>query len=116
MGLENPLHLLLIAIVILMVFGAKRLPEFGRSLGRGMREFKESVSGEEPPPELDAPGNEAPHGEPSTPAPQPASVGESSKPTPQPVSVGAPADESRPASAEQTPPAPAGPAVPPAGQ
>ena len=59
MGLENPLHLLLIAIVIVMVFGAKRLPELGRSLGRGMREFKESVSGEERPPEL-APTKEAP--------------------------------------------------------
>jgi len=34
MGLENPLHLLLIAIVIVIVFGAKRLPELGRSLGR----------------------------------------------------------------------------------
>jgi sec-independent protein translocase protein TatA len=31
--------------VLLLVFGAKRLPEMGRSLGKGMREFKESVSG-----------------------------------------------------------------------
>ncbi|MBA3333328.1 MAG: twin-arginine translocase TatA/TatE family subunit [Actinobacteria bacterium] len=32
-------------LVLLLVFGAKRLPEMGRSLGKGMREFKDSVSG-----------------------------------------------------------------------
>ena len=37
--------LIVILIVALLVFGPKRLPEIGRSLGRGMREFKESVSG-----------------------------------------------------------------------
>jgi sec-independent protein translocase protein TatA len=34
-----------IVLVLLLVFGPKRLPEMGRSLGRGMREFKDSVSG-----------------------------------------------------------------------
>ena len=34
-------------LVLLLVFGAKRLPEMGRSLGKGMREFKDSVSGVE---------------------------------------------------------------------
>lgn len=47
-GLENPIHLLIIAVVILMLFGAKRLPEMGRSLGSGMREFKDGVLGREP--------------------------------------------------------------------
>ncbi len=37
--------LLVLLLVALLVFGPKRLPELGRSLGRGMREFKESVSG-----------------------------------------------------------------------
>jgi sec-independent protein translocase protein TatA len=37
--------LILILVVALLVFGPKRLPEMGRSLGRGMREFKDSVSG-----------------------------------------------------------------------
>jgi sec-independent protein translocase protein TatA len=46
-GLENPLHILIIALVILLVFGAKRLPELGRSLGTGMREFKSSITGED---------------------------------------------------------------------
>ena len=39
-------ELLLLGLVVLLVFGPKRLPEMGRSLGRGMREFKDSVSGE----------------------------------------------------------------------
>jgi sec-independent protein translocase protein TatA len=53
-GLENPLHIALILIVVLMVFGAKRLPEMGKSLGTGLRGFKDSLSGEsnEPVPEL----------------------------------------------------------------
>jgi sec-independent protein translocase protein TatA len=45
MGLDNPTHIAFIVVVLLLVFGAKRLPEIGRSLGSGMREFKDSVSG-----------------------------------------------------------------------
>lgn len=37
-------ELLLLGLVVLLVFGPKRLPEMGRSLGRGMREFKDSVT------------------------------------------------------------------------
>jgi sec-independent protein translocase protein TatA len=44
MGLENPLHIALLVVLLLLVFGAKRLPEIGRSLGSGMREFKDSIS------------------------------------------------------------------------
>jgi sec-independent protein translocase protein TatA len=39
--------LIVILIVALLVFGPKRLPEIGRSLGKGMREFKDSISGED---------------------------------------------------------------------
>lgn len=38
-------ELLILLVVVLLVFGPKRLPEMGRSLGKGMREFKESVTG-----------------------------------------------------------------------
>lgn len=38
-------EILLLLLVALLLFGAKRLPEIGKSLGRGMREFKESVTG-----------------------------------------------------------------------
>jgi sec-independent protein translocase protein TatA len=49
MGLDNPLHIAFLLIVLLLVFGAKRLPEIGRSVGAGMREFKDSISGQAPP-------------------------------------------------------------------
>ena len=42
-------EIIIILVVLLLLFGAKRLPEMGRSLGRGMREFKEAVTGNEPP-------------------------------------------------------------------
>jgi sec-independent protein translocase protein TatA len=38
-------EILILLLVALLVFGPKRLPEMGRSLGRGMREFKDSISG-----------------------------------------------------------------------
>lgn len=38
-------EILLIAVVLLLLFGAKRLPEIGRSLGKGIIEFKKSVTG-----------------------------------------------------------------------
>jgi sec-independent protein translocase protein TatA len=47
MGLDNPLHILILLVVVLLVFGAKRLPEIGRSLGEGMRGFKGSLQGSE---------------------------------------------------------------------
>lgn len=46
MGLDNPLHIVFLVVILLLVFGAKRLPEIGRSLGSGMREFKQTVTGE----------------------------------------------------------------------
>ncbi len=45
MGLDNPLHIAFLVVILLLVFGAKRLPEIGRSLGSGMREFKQAVTG-----------------------------------------------------------------------
>jgi sec-independent protein translocase protein TatA len=46
MGLDNPIHIAFLVVILLLVFGARRLPEIGRSLGSGMREFKTSVTGE----------------------------------------------------------------------
>lgn len=48
-GLESPTHLLLLLVIILLLFGAKRLPEMGRSLGRGIREFREGLNAKEEP-------------------------------------------------------------------
>lgn len=46
MGLDNPLHIAFLLLLMLLVFGAKRLPEMGRSLGEGLRGFKSSLNGE----------------------------------------------------------------------
>jgi len=43
-GWTNPTHLVLLLGIALLLFGAKKLPEIGRGLGSGMREFKESVT------------------------------------------------------------------------
>lgn len=49
-------ELLIIFAVLLLLFGAKRLPEMGRSLGHGMREFKDAVTGnDEAPPKTEVP-------------------------------------------------------------
>jgi sec-independent protein translocase protein TatA len=49
-------EIIVILIIVLIIFGPKRLPDLGRSLGRGMREFKDSVTGKDNDerPELDA--------------------------------------------------------------
>lgn len=46
-GWTSPTHIILLLLIALLLFGAKRLPEIGRSLGSGMREFKDSVTGHE---------------------------------------------------------------------
>jgi sec-independent protein translocase protein TatA len=48
MGLENPVHILIVLCVLLLLFGAKKLPELGRGVGQGMREFREGVAGRNP--------------------------------------------------------------------
>lgn len=50
-GWISPWELLILLLVVLLVFGPKRLPEMGRSLGKGLREFKSSIAGkdDEPP-------------------------------------------------------------------
>jgi sec-independent protein translocase protein TatA len=61
-------EIVLLLLLALLLFGARRLPEIGRSLGRGMREFKDAVTGkddDEPERELPPPPPEA------TPAPPP---------------------------------------------
>ena len=44
-GNIGPLEIAIVLIIVLMVFGPKRLPELGRSVGNGIREFKGSISG-----------------------------------------------------------------------
>ena len=48
-GMPNigPLELAIVLIIALVIFGPKRLPELGRSVGHGLREFKSSITGED---------------------------------------------------------------------
>jgi sec-independent protein translocase protein TatA len=41
----GPLEIIIVLVIILVIFGPKRLPELGRSMGRGMREYKDSITG-----------------------------------------------------------------------
>jgi sec-independent protein translocase protein TatA len=43
----GPLEIIVVLIIALVVFGPKRLPELGRSMGKGMREFKDSLTGKD---------------------------------------------------------------------
>jgi sec-independent protein translocase protein TatA len=44
MGIENPVHLIFLVAVALLVLGPRRLPEVARSLGKGIREFRDAMS------------------------------------------------------------------------
>jgi len=79
MGLESPLHIAIVLVVVLLVFGAKKLPEMGRGLGEGMRSFKSGLTGE-------------PHTDPTTvqqltaaPAQTPATATSAEERTPEPI-------------------------------
>ncbi|MBV8064468.1 MAG: twin-arginine translocase TatA/TatE family subunit [Actinobacteria bacterium] len=67
-GLTQPWHIILILLIALLLFGGKRLPEIGRSLGSGMREFKDSLTGHpspEPQQQLPAPETPTPAAKPT---------------------------------------------------
>ncbi len=84
-------ELMILLIVLLLIFGAKRLPEMGRSLGKGMREFKDSVTGVEEAVSMDTPSPT------TTPTPTPTRIElPSAAPAPDP-----PSGESEAARAER---------------
>jgi len=63
MGELAPWHLIILVVIILLLFGAKRIPDLARSVGSGMREFKAGVTGAPDAPEPaddDPPGPTAP--------------------------------------------------------
>jgi sec-independent protein translocase protein TatA len=102
MGLDNPLHIAFLVVILLLIFGAKRLPEIGRSLGSGMREFKQSVTGETGSqhtalPAAQQPQAQAPVAQPAAPVAQPAPVPAAPPPPP----AAAPAAPAQPAEHQQ---------------
>lgn len=77
----GPLEIIIVLVLVLVIFGPKRLPELGRSLGRGIREFRGSVMGEHDddskPPTLDKGADASAPAQPtSTPAEQEQKAGE----------------------------------------
>ena len=58
MWTPGPLEIVVVLVIVLIVFGPKRLPDLGRSLGSGMREFKDSVTGKEEQSLREAPADE----------------------------------------------------------
>jgi sec-independent protein translocase protein TatA len=52
---SNPENLLIVLVIVLVLFGAKRLPGLGRGLGQGMREFKDGITGNEKPDDDEVP-------------------------------------------------------------
>jgi sec-independent protein translocase protein TatA len=54
-GLLQPTHLIILLAVALIFLGPKRLPDAGRALGQGLREFKDSIGHETKPPLPEAP-------------------------------------------------------------
>jgi sec-independent protein translocase protein TatA len=59
-GWIGPWEIAILLVIVLLVFGPKRLPEMGRSLGRGMREFKNSITGKDEREEIEAPAAQPP--------------------------------------------------------
>lgn len=75
----GPLEIALIVVVLLLIFGPKRLPRLGRQLGTEMREFKESITGKDkgdPEPEQPALTQAQPTSTPAAPSPQSAEAPE----------------------------------------
>ncbi len=85
MGLDNPLHIAFLVVILLLVFGARRLPEIGRSLGGGMREFKDSISGESKQPGLTQTAQQPPVAQPQAPVAQPQPVAQPGAAPPEPA-------------------------------
>src|SRR3989440_8715704 len=95
----GPVEIIIVLFIVLVIFGPKRLPELGRSMGKGMREFKDSITGkdsdEDKKPELTAAQQQAAPApqaaEPAAPPAAPESDGEAG-PTQVAEPSGAPTD------------------------
>jgi len=97
MGIENPVHLLFIALVALIVLGPKRLPKLARALGQGIREFRGALEqGASEPAESASQPPETPSA-PAHAPPQPAQVGHHA------AEAQSPASQAEPSASEPAP-------------
>ncbi len=62
-GLASPSHLIIVLVIILLLFGAKRIPELAKGLGTGIKEFREGVSAGDDTKPAEVPGSEKSRGE-----------------------------------------------------
>src|SRR3954469_18894542 len=80
----GPLEIIILLVIVLVIFGPKRLPELGKGLGKGMREFKDSVTGkdDDDQKELSESNTVQASGQASAPPPQAAEVQQQPPPAP----------------------------------
>jgi sec-independent protein translocase protein TatA len=83
---QTPWHIVLLLLIALLLFGGKRLPEIGRSLGEGLRGFKDSISGDSQHSLTSAPVA-------APPVPAPATVAPTAAPAPPTVAPAAPLED-----------------------
>ena len=67
----GPLEIIIVLVIVLVIFGPKRLPDLGRSLGRGMRQYKDSVTGKDQDELPSATGEDKPESRSTTTAAEP---------------------------------------------
>jgi sec-independent protein translocase protein TatA len=89
----GPLEIIILLVIVLVIFGPKRLPELGKGLGKGMREFKDSVTGkdDDDKPELRASNTVQTTGQ--APAPPDQAAAAQQQPPPAPATAPAPPPE-----------------------
>lgn len=79
-GLFSPVHLIILFAILLLLFGAKRLPDLGKGIGTGIREFKTGISGiNDEPVDKQLPAAD------SAPAPAPQTTAQAPAPAPQAI-------------------------------
>jgi sec-independent protein translocase protein TatA len=74
---QTPWHIVLLLLIALLLFGGKRLPEIGRSLGHGMREFKDAITGDH--------SSDEPAAQPELPPAEPTAAATATPTTPSPA-------------------------------
>jgi sec-independent protein translocase protein TatA len=92
----GPVELIIVLVIVLVIFGARRVPEAGKNLGKGMREFKEAITGREDRKGLEASNDPQTSGQATAPPEQAAPAVQ--EPPPAPAAAPAP-----PQDAEQAP-------------
>jgi sec-independent protein translocase protein TatA len=95
LGILSPVHVVFLLVIVVLLFGAKRLPELGSSLGSGLRDFKESLEGKDAHPQAASVVDANASTRPTAPTPEPAPPPVAQPSAAQPVIITPAADEPR---------------------